>query len=93
MKVFFYMGRNPANRSGVSWKIWKVTRKGQSVTTIWGPAVLKNRKVVSVYKAKKTRFLSSPKKAIAYEATLIRAKLAKGYERRTRWRSVEGKGP
>ena len=26
MKTFFFMGRNPNNQSGVSWKIWK--RKG-----------------------------------------------------------------
>jgi hypothetical protein len=36
VKIFFYMGRNPANKSGVSWKIWKVQRAGRTVTVFWG---------------------------------------------------------
>ena len=28
MKTFFFMARNPLNRSGLSWKIWKVQRTG-----------------------------------------------------------------
>ena len=38
MKVLFFMGRNSSNRSGVSWKIWKIRRKGRVVTVSWGPA-------------------------------------------------------
>ena len=29
MKTFFYMGRNRQNVSGVSWKIWKIERRGR----------------------------------------------------------------
>jgi hypothetical protein len=38
MKTLFYMGRNDQNVSRLSWKIWKIERKGKRVTTWWGAA-------------------------------------------------------
>ena len=87
MKVFFFMGRNPKNRSGVSWKIWKVVRHKRSVTTHWGPAVLRGRKPVPAsYMQSKTRRFKTAFEAITHEKQLVEAKLKKGYERRPRWR-------
>jgi hypothetical protein len=45
MKTFFYMKRNPRNISGVSYKIWKIERKGRKVTTWWAPAECTSHKV------------------------------------------------
>jgi len=87
VRVFFYMGRNSLNRSGLSWKIWKISRSGRTVTTHWGPAVLSRRKVVpSSYLRSKIRKFRTLREAIAFEASIIESKLKKGYQRRTRWR-------
>lgn len=89
MKIFFYMGRNSATKSGVSWKIWKIERKGCSVTTFWGPAALKKRKVIPERPLiSKTRKFQSVKAACAFEEERIQNKLGKGYERRTRSRAT-----
>jgi hypothetical protein len=89
MKIFFYMGRNPANKSGVSWKIWKIERDRRKVTMFWGAATLRNRKVTPTGTLKsKIRHFSSEDAAREFEAGRIRSKLRKGYERRTRSRSL-----
>jgi hypothetical protein len=87
MKIFFYMGRNAANKSGLSWKIWKIERSGHWVTTYWGPAALVDRRVkpAGTLQSNARRFTSLAA-ACAYESRRIRSKLQKGYERRTRWR-------
>ena len=46
MKTFFYTGTNPKNKSGVSWKIWKIQRSGRTITTQWGPVEVRDRVVV-----------------------------------------------
>lgn len=87
MKIFFFMGRNPGTKSGVSWKIWKVDRHGRSVTTHWGPAKLHYRKVVpGAYTQSNTRPFSTTAEAVAHERHLIASKIKKGYQRRTRRR-------
>jgi len=88
MKILFFMGRNPDNKSGLSWKMWKVRRTGRSVTTWWGRAVVKARKVVpaGVRLQEKKRTFRSVAEAVAHEERVVREKLAKGYQRRTRWR-------
>lgn len=87
MKIFFFMGRNPLTRSGVSWKIWKIVRLNRSVTTYWGAAALERRKVVPKGDlAHRTRYFKSVAAAVGFEEKLIASKLEKGYERRTRWR-------
>lgn len=87
MKIFFYMGRNSANKSGVSWKLWKIERSGRAVTMIWGPAMLRKRKVTAAGTLQsKTRRFQSDEAARDYEARKIKNKLSKGYQRRTRSR-------
>jgi predicted DNA-binding WGR domain protein len=87
MKIFFFMGRNPNNKSGVSWKIWKIQLRGRTITTFWGPAILKKRRVVpQATLQSKTRTFASTKQAIHHERRLVASKLQKGYERRTRKR-------
>ena len=84
MKVFFYMGRNPRNKSGVSWKI-EVT--GRRVTTLWGPACLRGRSVIAAGPLQsKTRTFPTDLAAVAHERKKISEKLAKGYERKPRRR-------
>jgi hypothetical protein len=87
MKIFFFMGRNPKNKSGVSWKIWKIERKGRSVFLYWGRAELRRRKVLPAGRlAHRVKRFSTEQQAINYQQKRIAEKLAKGYERRTRWR-------
>jgi hypothetical protein len=89
MKIFFYMGRNSANKSGVSWKIWKIKRSDRTVTVFWGPAKLHRRKVTPVGTLQsKTRRFRSAEVARDFEIGQIQSKLNKGYERRTRSRAT-----
>ena len=89
MKIFFFTGRNPSNKSGVSWKIWKIDRKARTVTTWWGPAEVRNRRVVFAAKPQnKANPFASVQAALDHERKLIAAKVKKGYERRTRWREI-----
>jgi hypothetical protein len=88
MKTFFFMGRNPKTKGGVSWKIWKIERKGRRVTTWWGPATLRRRKVVPVGKlqssTQRTPPFRSVARAVAYQQARITRKLTKGYQRNVR---------
>lgn len=89
MKIFFFTGRNPNNKSGVSWKIWKIERKARTVTTWWGPAEVRNRRVIFAAKAQhKANPFPSVQAALDQERALIASKLKKGYEHRTRWREI-----
>lgn len=85
MKTFFYMGHNRQNVSGVSWKIWKIERKGRKVTVWWGPAKLVHRKPVpSGTLVMQEWRLSSEDKAIENERQRIDEKLRGGYKRSPR---------
>jgi predicted DNA-binding WGR domain protein len=88
MKIFFYMGRNPQTKSGVSWKIWKIQLRGRTVTTFWGRAVIdKHRRVIpQATLQSKSRTFTSANQAALHERRLVASKLHKGYQRRTRWR-------
>lgn len=90
MKIFFFMGRNPKTKGGVSWKIWKIQRKGRRVLTWWGAATLVRRKVVPIGKLqssiKRTPPFATVADAAKYEAARIARKKAKGYQSRTRRR-------
>ena len=87
MKTFFFMGRNPKNKSGVSWKVWKVERDGRAVTTWWGPARVEKRRVVptGALRSKTVRFPSA-EDASDHELARIHEKRWKGYEQRPRRR-------
>jgi len=87
MKILFFMGRNASTRSGVSWKIWKIRRRGPTVMVSWGPARLQKRKPVLSPSARVLEYsFSSLDEARRFETDKINEKLRKGYERRTRWR-------
>ena len=87
MKVFFFMGRNRQTRSGVSWKVWKISRQGRCVTRYWGPARLDGRRVVhgSYIQSCTCKFVNEVE-AAAFEQRLIASKIKKGYERKPRRR-------
>jgi hypothetical protein len=85
MTTLFFLGRNPNNLSGVSWKIWRVHRTGKVVKAEWGPADLQARQVrfAGASQAKEWKFRSES----AAEADLtrrVREKLREGYERKPR---------
>lgn len=87
MKTFFFMGRNPRNRSGLSWKIWKVQRTGRSVVVRWGPAIVRRRKPVFAHTPQeRERRFTTVEAAQRFEESRIAEKVRTGYERRTRWR-------
>jgi hypothetical protein len=44
MKLYYFFGPNPKNKSGVSWKLWKVERKGRELTVWWGSATIDDRR-------------------------------------------------
>jgi hypothetical protein len=91
MKTLFFMGRNEKNKSGLSWKIWKIQRKGRRVFTYWGPVRLVGRKVVPSGRLQsnvgRTPLFRTAEAAAAYVAVRVRRKLAKGYELSPRRRS------
>jgi hypothetical protein len=84
MKTLFFMGRNEKNKSGVSWKIWKISRKGRRVITHWGAARIVGRKVRAVGRMqsniRRTPAFTSVSEASAYMKRRILTKLRKGYE-------------
>ena len=87
VKTFFFMGRNPKTKSGVSWKVWKIERVGRAVTVLWGPAVVRKRRVLPAGKLQsKTVKLASTRAAADFEGARVRSKLRKGYQRRPRRR-------
>jgi hypothetical protein len=82
VKTYFYMGTNPNNVSGVSWKIWRIERRGRVVTTWWGPAGLIARRAVPKSQLQsREKPCRSIAAARAHEESRIARKLAKGYER------------
>ena len=88
MKAFFYMGHNRNNKSGVSWKMWKIERRGREVTVWWGPAVIVRRRPTPAYilQTKTWRFRNEDRAKEA-EQERIREKLNKGYQRMVRRRT------
>jgi hypothetical protein len=92
MKIFFYVGRNEENLSGMSSKIWKIQRTGRSVTTYWaGAKMAKSRKLAAVgkFSSKKTTF-PSLRDAEEFESRIILRKLKSGYERKPRRKKSTG---
>lgn len=85
MKIFFYMGRNDRNKSGVSWKIWKIERAGKHLQTWWGPAEVIKRRVVPKLDLQTSKWRYPTEAAAAGdEARRIQEKLSEGYERKRR---------
>ena len=85
MKIFFYMGRNDRNVSGVSWKVWKIERKGKHLQTWWGAAEVIRRKVVPKFALQTwTSTYGSDSAAREDEDRRIREKRKEGYERKPR---------
>jgi predicted DNA-binding WGR domain protein len=81
MKTLFFTGRNPDNVSGVSWKVWKIRRKGRVVETRWGPIKIIKRKVVptGTLQGKQWKF-SATLAAEEFYDKKVREKQRKGYQ-------------
>lgn len=85
MKVLFFMGLNPRNKSGVSWKIWKIERRGRRLQVWWGPALVKARcPVPAATLQTKAWTYRTVAQSLVDEHRRIREKLAKGYARMPR---------
>jgi hypothetical protein len=89
MRIFFYVGRNEALKSGISSKIWKIARKGRIVQSWWGRAKydVKSRRVRPEFEllTKSWRFPSMEQAEVAMRAR-IAAKINEGYQRSPRRR-------
>ena len=85
MKILFYTGRNERNISRLSWKIWKIQRKGKRVQTWWGPIDVLRRKPIpkSTLQTKSWTFRTE-EAAREDEQRRIREKLSGGYQRTPR---------
>ncbi len=82
MATLFFMGRNDANVSRVSWKLWRIRRDGKHVTASWGPAQLVKRRLQPRHELQsKTWEFRNEDSAREFEAERIRLKLRDGYER------------
>ena len=84
MKIFFYTGRNERNVSGVSWKIWKIERKGKRLQTWWGPAEVLQRQVVPKFLQTWSANYPTENAAKEDEKRRINEKTREGYERKPR---------
>lgn len=86
MKTLFYMGRNEQNVSRLSWKIWKIERKGKRVTTWWGAAGVGPRRRPVPKHQLQTKFWTfrTEEAAREDEKRRIREKENGGYERNPR---------
>ena len=83
MKIFFYTGRNTQNVSGVSWKIWKIERKGRQVQTWWGSVNVDKRQIVPTATLQtQRRTHRTEDSAKANESRRIREKINSGYEKK-----------
>ena len=87
MKIFFYMNRNAKNKCGLSMKIWKIERKGKTITAQWGAAVVNkdSKAPVPAYRLqRKVWKFKTEARAISCEEIKINEKLRSGYERKPR---------
>jgi hypothetical protein len=89
MRIFFFVRRNNALKSGMSSKIWKIERKERVVTVWWGAAKWdsKARRVRSRFELQSKTFrFSSEAEAIRDSEARIAEKIGEGYERSPRSR-------
>lgn len=88
LKTLFFTGRNPANVSGVSWKVWKIKREGRVVETRWGPIKIIGRRIVYARALSSKRLPAFPtlKAAEAFYERKVREKLRSGYQLQPRRR-------
>jgi len=85
MKTYYYMGPNPDTKSKVSWKMWKIERKGRTITVWWGPAIVVNRKITkSGSLQSKSWKYSSEAAAKEDELSRIQSKISSGYKKKDR---------
>jgi predicted DNA-binding WGR domain protein len=85
MKTFSFMGPNPKVNSGVSWKLWRIERKGRTVTASWGRATVERRRLKTKGKLQnKSWNFRTEAQAIECEAEKIAEKLRGGYKRMIR---------
>ena len=82
MRTFVYMGPNAANKSGVSWKVWKIERRDRKVTVWFGKATVKLHKLVPYNTlSSKSWTFRTDKAAIEAVKKRIQEKENEGYEK------------
>lgn len=86
------MKPNANNKCGLSMKIWKIERKGKTVTAQWGAAIVNkgSKTPVPAYSLqRKVWKFRTEELAITCENKKIREKLSNGYERKPRIKRLE----
>lgn len=85
MPTFFFMGKNDANVSKVSWKLWRLQRRNRTVIASWGRAIVVKRVVQPGGKLQsKIWTFRSENAAKAFEQVRTNEKIQEGYELSTR---------
>jgi hypothetical protein len=84
MKTLFFTGRNSDNQSGVSWKDWKIQRKGRFVETRWGPIKIVRRRIIfsRMLASKRWPAFATVKEAKNFYDRKVREKLRTGADPR-----------
>jgi len=83
-KALIWFGRNKANQSHLSSKVYLIAVRGNKLYVKWGAADLAGRKVRPRYlQSRSWRYASHAEASQALEAT-VEHKLSKGYERAPR---------
>lgn len=89
MRIYYYFKLNRKLKSGISMKIWKITRRGRTVYAEWGAAILdkKTRRAKPTAKLRKQKWTHATEaKAELFLKRRIYSKEFRGYERSPRRR-------
>ena len=79
-KSLIWFGRNSANQSHLSSKVYMLAVRGKRLYTRWGAADLIGRKVQPVYLQSKSQTYWSHGAAVEAFEAILEAKLRNGYE-------------
>lgn len=81
MRTLYFMGPNPENVSGKSFKMWRVARRGRTIQIWWGRATVdKSRRVVPAQELQsKTWTCRSEAAAISDVENRVSEKIREGY--------------
>lgn len=81
METLVWLGSNPANVSGVSYKVYQAKVCGSKITATWGPVSVVKRQVVRGWVQTNIKEYNSPALAQRAFDTLLESKYRKGYTR------------
>jgi predicted DNA-binding WGR domain protein len=83
-RTLIWFGRNSANQSNLSSKVYMVAVRGRHVHTKWGAANLVSRRIEPLYLQSSEHRYPSHQDAVAAFDAILASKLSRGYERAPR---------